>query len=74
VIRTDGVIPSIDEMYWLFKGQVLENLEVKVPLPGHHPYVGSVVVFRNIGDYNDVRNFMQRNGNIVHRIFRLIAK
>jgi hypothetical protein len=74
VIRTDGVIPSPNEMIDLFGRMWLEDIRIKVSLPSHAPYFGSMVVFRRIGEYNEVRNFMQRNNNIVNGIFRLMAK
>jgi len=63
----------MDEMYWLFGHRPLENLQTHVPLPRKSHLFGAVVVFRNIGDYNDVRNFMQRNNNLMGRMYQLLA-
>ena len=69
----DGVTPSMDEMYWLFRHRPLETVQTHLPLPNHPYHLGSKVVFRNIGNYNDVRNHVQRHGAVAAGMYHLIV-
>jgi hypothetical protein len=74
VIRADGVMPSMHEMCLLFGHRSLEKISTHVPLPHNRHLLSSKVVFRNVGNYNDVRNHMQRFGDTINGVWRLIAK
>ena len=74
MIRADGVIPSFGEMNMLFGHRALENVQTHVPLPNDRNYFGAKVVFRNIGNYNDVRKYMKQHNNMVDGFWRLYAK
>ena len=74
MIRADGVIPSMDEMYYFFGHRPLETVQTHLPLPKYPYHLGSKVVFRNIGNYNDVRNHMQRHGAVIQGVYRFIAE
>jgi hypothetical protein len=43
-------------------------------LPRDSQYFGSKVVFRNVGNYNDLRNYMQRFDNMISGFWRLYNK
>ncbi|GAB7324575.1 hypothetical protein MBLNU13_g08469t3 [Cladosporium sp. NU13] len=70
----DGLMPSMHEMCQLFGHRSLEKISTHVQLPQDPHILGSKVVFRNIGNYNDVRSHMQRHGDIIYDFYRLIAK
>lgn len=67
-------MPSVHEMCQLFGHRSLEKISTHVPLPHDRHLLGSRVIFRNIGNYNDVRIYMQRYGDIIYDFYRLIAK
>ena len=74
MIRADGLMPSMHEMCQLFGHRSLEKISTHVPLPHDRHLFGSKVIFRNVGNYNDVRIHMQRHGDIIYDFYRLIAK
>lgn len=74
MIRADGNIPSFHEMTRLFGHRTLESVQTHVPLPRDPSYFGAKVVFRNVGNYNDLRNYMQRYDNMISGYWRLFVK
>lgn len=73
MIRKDGLIPTLDEMHTLFGTWQLEMIQTHVAMPRFPQFLGSVVVFRNIGDYNDIRSQMIR-AHLLVGMYRLMAK
>jgi hypothetical protein len=69
VIRVDGVVPSFSDMLGLFADTAaIESIVTNVALPHHPGRVGSVIQFRNIGQYNDARD-LARNGGIINNVY-----
>ena len=64
----------MDEMYYFFGHRPLETVQTHLPLPKQPYLLGSKVVFRNIGNYNDVRNHMQRHGAVIQGVYYFIAE
>jgi hypothetical protein len=69
VIRADGIIPSFPDMLGLFADKAaIESIVTNVALPHHPGYFGSVIQFRNIGQYNEARD-LARNGGIIDNVY-----
>jgi hypothetical protein len=73
VVRADGVIPSRFEMAWLFGDKAIERIDPGVALPSVPWYYGSAIIFRNIGQHNDVRA-LARNGKIINGLYYYLER